>query len=129
MQRARTYIYSTALPPMAAAAASAAMELIGEDSSLVSRLRAHIARFRHGCEAAGLHLMPSQTAIQPLLLGDAQRALEASAALLTRGFFVPAIRPPTVPAGTSRLRISLSAAHSDEDIDGLLAALGQAAGP
>ena len=127
VQRARTYIYSTALPPMAAAAASAAMELIGEDRSLVGRLRAHIARFRQGCESAGLRLMPSQTAIQPLVLGDAERALETSAALLARGFFVPAIRPPTVPAGTSRLRISLSAAHSDADIDGLLAALAQTA--
>jgi 8-amino-7-oxononanoate synthase len=127
VQRARTYIYSTALPPMAAAAASAALELLEEDTSLVGRLRAHIARFRHGCESAGLRLMPSQTAIQPLLLGDAQRALDASAALLARGFFVPAIRPPTVPAGTSRLRISLSAAHSDADIDGLLTALAETA--
>jgi len=73
--------------------------------------------------------MPSQTAIQPLVLGETQRALDASAALLARGFFVPAIRPPTVPGGTSRLRISLSAAHSEEDIDGLLAALAQAARP
>jgi len=127
VQRARTYVYSTALPPMAAAAASAAMALLEEDAGLVGRLRAHIARLRHGCDAAGMRLMPSQTAIQPLLLGDAPRALEASAALLARGFFVPAIRPPTVPAGTSRLRISLSAAHSDADIDGLLAALAEAA--
>jgi 8-amino-7-oxononanoate synthase len=129
VQRARTYVYSTALPPMAAAAASAAMALLEEDTSLVDALRRNIARFRSGCESAGLRVLPSQTAIQPLVMGDAPRALEASAALLARGFFVPAIRPPTVPAGTSRLRISLSAAHSDEDIDGLLAALAQAAGP
>jgi len=129
VQRARTYIYSTALPPMAAAAASAALELLEEDTSLVERLRAHVSRFRQGCESAGLRLMPSQTAIQPLVLGETQRALDASAALLARGFFVPAIRPPTVPGGTSRLRISLSAAHSEEDIDGLLAALAQAARP
>lgn len=127
VQRARTYVYSTALPPMAAAAASAALELLEEDTSLVERLRAHVARFRQGCESAELRLLPSQTAIQPLVLGDAQRALDASAALLARGFFVPAIRPPTVPGGTSRLRISLSAAHSDADIDGLLMALAQTA--
>lgn len=129
VQRARTYIYSTALPPMAAAAASAALRLLEEDTSLVERLRGHIARLRRGCETAGVRLMPSPTAIQPLVMGDAQRALEASAALLGRGYLVPAIRPPTVPAGTSRLRISLSAAHSDADIDGLLAALAQAARP
>lgn len=127
VQRARTYVYSTALPPLAAAAATAAMELLEEDCSLVERLRAHIARLRRGCESAGLRLMPSQTAIQPMVMGDAQRALDASAALLERGFFVPAIRPPTVPDGTSRLRISLSAAHSSEDIDGLLAALADTA--
>lgn len=127
VQRARTYIYSTALPPMAAAAVTAALELLEEDGSRVERLRGHIARLRRGCESAGLALMPSQTAIQPLVLRDAQRALDASAALLDRGYFVPAIRPPTVPAGTSRLRISLTAAHSDDDIDGLLAALAQAA--
>jgi 8-amino-7-oxononanoate synthase len=129
LQRARTYIYSTALPPMAAAGATAAMELLEEDSSLIERLRGHIARFRQGCESAGLRLMPSQTAIQPLVMGDARRALDASAVLLERGYFAPAIRPPTVPEGTSRLRISLSAAHSDDDIDGLLLALAETARP
>jgi 8-amino-7-oxononanoate synthase len=112
---------------MAAAAATAALQLLEEDWSPVERLRGHIARLRRGCESAGLALMPSQTAIQPLVMGDAQRALDAAAALLDGGHFVPAIRPPTVPEGTSRLRISLSAAHSDEDIDGLLAALAQVA--
>lgn len=129
VQRARTYVYSTSLPPMAAATATAAIDLLEEDSSLVERLRGHIARLRRGCEAAGLRLMPSQTAIQPLVMGDAQRALEACAALLERGFFVPAIRPPTVPEGTSRLRISLGAAHSAADVDGLLGALAEAARP
>jgi 8-amino-7-oxononanoate synthase len=123
VQRARTYIYSTALPPVAAATAVAAMDLLEEDASLVARLRGHIARFRERCASAGLRLMESETAIQPLVLGDAQSALDASAALLERGFLVPAIRPPTVPEGTSRLRISLSAAHSSEDIDALVRAL------
>lgn len=129
VQRARTYVYSTALPPMAAAAATAAMEILEQDASLVERLRSRVARFHRGCAAAGLRVMPSQTAIQPLVLGDAQRALDASAALLDRGYLVPAIRPPTVPAGTSRLRISLSAGHSAGDVDGLLAALAETARP
>jgi 8-amino-7-oxononanoate synthase len=125
VQRARTYVYSTALPPVAAATAIAAMTLIEEEPAIVARLRGHIERLRAGCESAGLRLMPSPSAIQPLLLHDPRQALAASAALLERGFLVPAIRPPTVPEGTSRLRISLSAAHASGDIDALVEALVQ----
>jgi 8-amino-7-oxononanoate synthase len=123
VQRARTYIYSTALPPMAAAAAIAAMSLIERDPAIVARLRLRIAEFHAACASAGLRSPGSATAIQPLALGGAARSLAASQRLLERGFLVPAIRPPTVPEGTSRLRVSLSAAHTREEVDGLVAAL------
>jgi 8-amino-7-oxononanoate synthase len=122
LQRARPYIFSTALPAAAAAGAAAAMQAIEEDPSIVAALRSNIARFlERSREVPGLR--PSPTAIQPIVLGTPQAALEASRRLLERGMLVPAIRPPTVPAGTSRLRVSLTAAHSPEDIDALAAAL------
>ena len=119
VQRARTYIYSTALPPMLAAVAIEAITLLEEDRGLVAALRSRIARFHAACRAEGIEPPASSTAIQPLVVGSAARAVAASQALAERGFFVPAMRPPTVPEGTSRLRVSLTAAHSDEDIDGL----------
>jgi 8-amino-7-oxononanoate synthase len=122
LQRARTYIFSTALPAACAAAATAALDLLDSDPSILAALHARIARFRErAAHVPGLQ--PSFTAIQPIVLGAAQAALEASRRLLERGLLVPAIRPPTVPAGTSRLRVSLSAAHGDDDIDALAAAL------
>jgi 8-amino-7-oxononanoate synthase len=123
LQRARTYVFSTALPPVAPAAAIAAIDLLERDPGIVARLRSRIAQFRSGCAANGVALQASETAIQPLVLGPAERALAASAQLLERGFLVPAIRPPTVPEGTSRLRISLSAGHAEEDVAALAAAL------
>jgi 8-amino-7-oxononanoate synthase len=123
VQRARTYVFSTALPPMAAAVAHAAIDLLESEPGRVAALHQRIGRLRAACEAAGVPLGPSATAIQPLLVGEAQRAVDLSAALQARGFLVPAIRPPTVPEGTSRLRISLCATHAPEDVDGLAAAL------
>ena len=123
VQRARTYIYSTALPPMAAAAAIAAISLLEEDPAIVGRLRQRIADFRAACESSGLPASGSHTAIQPLMLKDPGRALAASQRLLECGFLVPAIRPPSVPDGTSRLRVSLSAAHTREEVEALVAAL------
>lgn len=123
LQRARTYVYSTALPPMAAAAAVAAVELIDADPGRVARLRGRIARFRAACAAASVRVADSTTAIQPLIVGSAGRAMALSGALHEEGFLVPAIRPPTVPENTSRLRISLCAAHSDDEIDALAEAL------
>jgi 8-amino-7-oxononanoate synthase len=82
-----------------------------------------IARFRHGAEQLGMQLLPSATPIQPLLVGSAERALALSSALRQSGIYVGAIRPPTVPRGTARLRITLSAAHSEAHVDRLLAAL------
>ena len=128
-QRARTLIYSTALPPMAAAAAIAAIDLVAGDSTRVAWLHARIAEYRAAAKAAGLLPAESTTAIQPLVLGDSAAALAASARLLERGFLVPAIRPPTVPEGTARLRVSLSAAHSRADVEGLVAALAESLAP
>jgi 8-amino-7-oxononanoate synthase len=125
VQRARTYVYSTALPPAAAATAIAAMDLIDEEPAIVARLRERIVQFRDAAAMHGLPLSPSPTAIQPIVLGEAQRAVEASARLLARGYCVPAIRPPSVPEGTSRLRVSLSAAHAPADVEGLVAALSE----
>jgi len=129
VQRARTYIYSTALPPVAAATAIAAMDLIDEDPAIVTRLRDRISQFGAAAERHGLPLSPSPTAIQPVVLGDARRALEASARLLERGFCVPAIRPPSVPENTSRLRVSLSAAHVPGDVEDLATALAASLAP
>jgi 8-amino-7-oxononanoate synthase len=125
LQRARTYIFSTALPPVMAAAASAAMELVEADPSLLERLRSRIAEFRAACATLGVPVTPSETAIQPVIVGPAERALEVSARLAERGLFVPAIRPPTVPNGTSRLRVSLCAAHSRADVERLARALAE----
>lgn len=128
VQRARTWVFSTAPPPALAAATRASLRLIrgAEGAQRRARLQAHVARFRAGAAQLGLPLSASQTAIQPLVLGEAARALAVSRALYRRGYWVAAIRPPTVPAGTSRLRITLSAAHAEAEIDGLLAALAEA---
>lgn len=123
IQDARTYIYTTALPPAVAAAARASLGVMREESWRRARVRANTARFRRGAAALGLRLVPSSTPIQPVVLGTEEAALAASDALLEAGFWVPAIRPPTVPAGASRLRITLSAAHTDADVDLLLDAL------
>jgi 8-amino-7-oxononanoate synthase len=124
VQRARTYIYTTALPPAIAAATRAALSIADAEGWRRERLRALIERFRAGALQLGLTLTDSRTPIQAVLLGEPRRALDASTALFARGIWIAAIRPPTVPAGTSRLRITLSAAHSDEQVDRLLAALG-----
>ncbi|MDB5777250.1 MAG: bioF [Herbaspirillum sp.] len=123
MQRARTYIFATASPPAMAVALSAAVRLIADESWRRERLRALAQQLRDGVAGSPWRLMPSQTAIQPLLVGDNQAALNLMAALQERGIWAPAIRPPTVPAGTARLRISLSAAHDAADIARLIDAL------
>ena len=131
VQSARTYIYTTAMPPALAAATLAAVRLAQSEAWRREKLQALIARFRTGAAHLDLPLMPSPTAIQPLLLGDAQAALAASQALEQQGFLVTAIRPPTVPQGKARLRITLSAAHEESDVDRLLEALSglRAGGP
>ena len=123
IQLARTYIYTTAPPPALAAATRAALKLVQEESWRREKLTVLIQRFRRGAEQLfGAQLLPSQTPIQPLVLGESQRALAASEALRQQGILVAAIRPPTVPAGSARLRITLTAAHTEEQVDRLLQA-------
>ena len=120
VQQARNYIYTTALPPAVAAASLESLRLLQEESWRRVYLAGLIARFRRGAEQLDLPLMASASAIQPLLVGDARRATSLSEKLREKGLLIGAIRPPTVPAGTSRLRITLSAAHSEEQVDRLL---------
>lgn len=122
IQRARSYIYTTAMPPLLACALDASLELL-QDDGLRDRLRRSMVLLKNGLRSARWQLSLSQTPIQPLILGTSRAALEVSRGLRERGILVPAIRPPTVPEGTARLRISLSAAHGEEDIGQLIAAL------
>jgi 8-amino-7-oxononanoate synthase len=128
LQRARSYIYTTALPPAVAAATRRALDIVQEEPWRRQHLQSLVERFRAGARQRGLQLVESATPIQPLVLGSEAKALAASAQLAAAGYRVTAIRPPTVPAGTSRLRITLSAAHTPEHVDGLLAALERACG-
>lgn len=127
IQRGRTYIYTTAMPPAVAEATRAALRLLSASDEFQQRLGANIERFRQGAGELGLSLMRSATAIQPVLFGSSEKALAASKALEHEGILVPAIRPPTVPEGTARLRITLSAAHAPHHLDRLLAALAELA--
>ena len=120
IQQSRNYIYTTALPPAVAAASLEALSLVQEEPWRRQHLAELIQRFRRGAAQLNLPLMVSVSAIQPLLVGSAARAVALSERLRERGFLIGAIRPPTVPAGTSRLRITLSAAHSAEHVDRLL---------
>ena len=129
LQHARTYIYTTALPPAVAAATRVALKLAAAEEWRRERLTQLIARWRAAAAAAGLRLGSSTTPIQPLIIGSAADAVRASAALREAGFWVAAIRPPTVPEGTARLRITLSALHRDADVDALVAALVTALAP
>lgn len=126
IQRARSWVFSTAPPPALSAAALAALKIVQGEPERRAHLHALIARFRAGAARAGLKLMPSLTPIQPLVIGRDADALAVSARLMDAGYWVAAIRPPTVPEGTSRLRITLSAAHSDAEVDGLVEALREA---
>jgi 8-amino-7-oxononanoate synthase len=125
IQFARTYIYTTAMPPAVAAATLASVRLLQEESWRREHLCHLIARFRQGAKQLGLPLMDSETAIQPLPVGDSAQALAISSKLEDRGILISAIRPPTVPANTARLRITLSAAHSEQQVDGLLEVLAE----
>ena len=125
IQRARSYIYTTAPPPAVATATLAALRLAREEGWRRERLATLIARFRSAAADLGLRLVPSATPIQPVIAGDARAALAAAEQLFARGLWVSAIRPPTVPAGSARLRITFSAAHREQDVDRLLEALAQ----
>jgi 8-amino-7-oxononanoate synthase len=127
IQTARPYIYTTAAPALLAAALREALRCIRDDSARREHLRALIDAFRANAAKLPWKLLPSSTPIQPLVVGDARETVRVSDALAARGILVPAIRPPTVPAGTARLRISLSAAHSHADIAALVDALREVA--
>jgi len=124
IQKARTYIYTTASPPAVAEATRASLNIIKSHPELRGRLKNNIRYFTSCCEQVGIELTSSQTAIQPVIIGDTQTTVAVSEQLLDQGILVTAIRPPTVPEGTARLRITLSATHSHAHIDKLVTALG-----
>jgi len=126
MQRARTYMYTTAAPALLTGAVEASLRLIQSEEWRRRHLRQLVGTLREGVIGSNAVLTPSESPIQPLILGKSAEALRISAHLREEGILVPAIRPPTVPEGTARLRISLSAAHSKRDVLQLAAALRQA---
>ena len=117
LNRARSFIYSTGLAPAMAAAALAAIRLIRSSSGIITRLWDNAAYLRGGLERIGFKLAPTQTPILPVMVGDSPSAVSLANGLLKRGVFVLAIRPPTVPVGTARLRVTPTAAHSRDDLD------------
>jgi 8-amino-7-oxononanoate synthase len=123
IQDARSYVYTTASPPAVAEATRASLRLVRQESWRRERLRELINRFRGGAGELGLPLMDSRTPIQPIMAGSVERALEWSGRLEQQGILVSAIRPPTVPEGSARLRVTLSASHTEEHVDRLLEAL------
>lgn len=123
IQFARPYIYTTSQPPAVACATLKSLELLRSEGWRREHLRRLVARFREGAAQIGLTLMDSPTPIQPVLVGSSERALRLSALLRERGILVGAIRPPTVPAGSARLRITFTATHSDAQLERLLEAL------
>lgn len=125
VQFARPYIYTTSQPPALACATLKSLELLRRERWRREHLEALIRQFRRGAEQIGLDLMDSPTAIQPILIGNSARALQLSRMLRERGLLVTAIRPPTVPAGSARLRVTLSAAHSEAQVQLLLNALAE----
>jgi 8-amino-7-oxononanoate synthase len=131
LQKTRSYIYATAAPPLLACVLSASLRLIEQDVDRREHLRKRVDQLRRGLapflDAAGWQLGDSVTAIQPLVIGGNAQALHVMEGLRVRGIWVPAIRPPTVAEGTARLRIALSAAHTESDVQRLVAALGELA--
>jgi len=123
IQIARTFIYTTAMPPSIAAASLTSLKLITKESWRREKLIALIQRFKAGAKQLGIELMQSNTAIQPIMLGSTKNAVEISQALQEKNIIVTAIRPPTVPDGTARLRVTFSANHTAEQVDILLEAL------
>lgn len=123
IQFARPYIFTTAMPPSVAAATRTSLKLLQTETWRREKLQALITQFRRGAEQLGLQLMDSNTPIQPVLINDDALTVEIGQRLRERGILVGAIRPPTVPKGTGRLRITFSASHSEQQVDQLLDAL------
>jgi 8-amino-7-oxononanoate synthase len=128
-ETARPYLFSTAPAPAMAAAMRASLALIRADAWRRAKLASLVARFRRGAIGAGVPLQESYTPIQPILLGDNASALRAAKALESCGFLVAAIRPPTVPEGQARLRITLTTLHSEAQVDALVRALARVCAP
>jgi glycine C-acetyltransferase/8-amino-7-oxononanoate synthase len=126
INRARTLIFSTALPPPSAAAALAALDTLREQPELVDRLRRNARLIRRELAAAGFSVAETEIPIVPLIVGEAQAALDLSEAALSDGVFVQAIRPPTVPEGTSRLRLTVAATHTEQQLRTAAATLARA---
>lgn len=125
IQFSRSYIYTTGLPPAVAEATRTSLALVQTEDWRRQHLQQLIQHFRQSCTAAGMCLLPSETAIQPLLIGCAGKAVRISEQLLSQGLLVTAIRPPTVPAGSARLRVTLTATHTIEQVDRLVSGLKQ----
>ncbi|MDG1080686.1 MAG: 8-amino-7-oxononanoate synthase [Porticoccaceae bacterium] len=123
IQFSRSYIYTTALPPAVAAATLASLKIVRQESWRRDKLVQLVTRFRRGAEQIGLQLGGSNTPIQPVLINNDAKVMQVGQSLRDAGFLVGAIRPPTVPVGTGRLRITFSADHSEEQVDQLVAAL------
>jgi len=132
LQKTRSYTFATAAPAMLARALQTSLQLIEQQSALRLQLQARIAQLRAGLQpllqGKGWRLLPSDTAVQALVVGGNDAALGLMEGLRRRGLWVPAIRPPTVPVGTARLRIALSALHTEADVSQLLAALQELTG-
>src|SRR5690606_14667026 len=126
VQFARPYIYSTAMPPLVAAATSASLQILDSEPWRRAKLTALVDQFRLLALEQGLPLLTSSTPIQPMLTGSAERALFIAKRMQQAGYLTVAIRPPTVPEGASRLRITLTAAHTSEQVSDLVAALARA---
>lgn len=125
IQLARSYVYTTALPPAVAQATRTSLKLAAQETWRREKLQLLIERFRNGARQLGLQLMESSTPIQPLMIGDSETALQLSEALMEKGILISAVRPPTVAQGSARLRITLSAAHQQQHVDKLLDVLAQ----
>ena len=123
LQRARTYIFSTGSSPIIACALRASLALIAQGDARRAHLAALTAQLRAGLAGTPWRLLPSPTAIQPIVVGDNHAVVALAEALYSRGLWVPGIRPPTVPQGSARLRVSLSAAHTTEHVERLVDAL------
>jgi 8-amino-7-oxononanoate synthase len=123
IQKARTYIYTTAMPAAVAEATRASLKIAIAENWRRDKVKNLSERFSLGARQLGLQVMPSSSAIQPILIGDSHRAVDISNALLEAGFLVSAIRPPTVPQGSARLRVTFSALHQEQHVDRLLDAL------
>jgi len=123
IQRARTYIYTTAMPPAVMAATRVSLKICQQESWRREKLQSLVSQFRQGAEQLGLQLMPSNTPIQPVVIGSNERVMQVAASLKEKGFLVGAIRHPTVAKGSERLRITFSASHTEQQVDELLLAL------